>query len=819
MHAKAPITFGIACALALGIAPSYALALDSSSTAFTFSEDNASLEITESGTYTLSGSCSEGTVNIAKGLEVTLILDDLSLATSADGTDTITIGKNASVTIVADGTSTIANNDTTTGSAAIKAKSGSSLTIVGQSDGDNALSATSAGKNAIKGAANATVTIGGDTNAENNFSLAIEAANNGVASDGSVTINGGTIDIEAGNDGIKAAPDETDTSSHGTITINGGDIDIQSAGDGIQADTYDGLNSVDAESYGTVTVNGGTISIETGTGDTTGDGIQATGDLVVTGGTIDITTFGGSNKVGNDLPVDPDDTSDTQSAKGLKSDHAITVSDGDITLNCADDAIHANATEITSGTSTTIDTSDGSGMVTISGGSINAASDDDGIHADVDLVIGSTNQATEDPTIAIGYALEGLEGATVSVYSGAIDLYTSDDGINAANSTLGSNSNAYPFLLTIEGGSILVNATATGTDDEGSRASGGDGLDSNGSIVMSGGSVEVYAGSNDNGAMDYGDLSSDGWTQTGGTIAAFGSSMSVTPTSGSQAYVIFGGGNGTGAPSGPGGGFRPFSSEDSSSLDAQSNTLSATATAKTPSSGMPGAGSGSVSISSGDTIGIYAASNASTPLNTYTTKASASYLIYSSPALTSGSSYTLASATSQNADSGTTSNDSSEQSPTNGETSSSGNAGETNNNQGTTTSTVAMYRLYNPNSGEHFYTASAEEQAYLVKLGWADEGIGWQAPQSGNAVYRLYNPNGGDHHYTASASERDWLVSLGWNYEGIGWYSDANKTTPLYRLYNPNAQTGSHHYTTSVAETNHLVELGWNYEGIGWYGA
>ncbi|MCR5583147.1 MAG: carbohydrate-binding domain-containing protein, partial [Eggerthellaceae bacterium] len=506
------------------------------------------------------------------------------------------------------------------------------------------------------------------------------------------------------------------------------------------------------------------------------------------------------------------------------SDHAITVSDGDITLNCADDAIHANATEITSGTSTTIDTSDGSGMVTISGGSINASSDDDGIHADVDLTIGSTNQATEEPTVAIGYALEGLEGATVSVYSGTIDLYTSDDGINAANSTLGSNSNAYPFLLTIEGGSILVNATATGTDDEGSRASGGDGLDSNGSIIMSGGTVEVYAGSNDNGAVDYGDLNSDGWTQTGGTIAAFGSSMSVAPTSGSQAYVVFGGGNGGGTPDGtpggtPGGGFRPFSSEDSSSLDAQSNTLSATATARTPSSGTTGTGSGSISISSGDTIGIYSSSNASSPLSTYTTKASASYLIYSSPELASGTNYTLASVTSQGTSSGSTGNDSQGQGATDGESNSGGTTEETNSDQSSATSTVAMYRLYNPNSGEHFYTASTTERANLVKLGWKAEGIGWQAPQSGNAVYRLYNPNGGDHHYTASASERDWLVSLGWNYEGIGWYSDENKTTPLYRLYNPNAKTGSHHYTTSAAEANNLVELGWNYEGIGWYGA
>ncbi|WP_169815811.1 InlB B-repeat-containing protein [Denitrobacterium detoxificans] len=137
----------------------------------------------------------------------------------------------------------------------------------------------------------------------------------------------------------------------------------------------------------------------------------------------------------------------------------------------------------------------------------------------------------------------------------------------------------------------------------------------------------------------------------------------------------------------------------------------------------------------------------------------------------------------------------------------------------TPTISQAMYRLYNPNGGEHFYTASAEERDGLRKLGWKYEGIGWKAPVFSNTpVYRLYNPNGGDHHYTSSAEERDWLRGLGWKYEGIGWYSDDNKTTPLYRLYNPNAKSGSHHYTTSASERDGLRKLGWHYEGIGWYG-
>ena len=122
--------------------------------------------------------------------------------------------------------------------------------------------------------------------------------------------------------------------------------------------------------------------------------------------------------------------------------------------------------------------------------------------------------------------------------------------------------------------------------------------------------------------------------------------------------------------------------------------------------------------------------------------------------------------------------------------------------------TQPMYRLYNPNSGEHFYTASAGEQKHLVRVGWRDEGTGWTAPaKSATPVYRLYNPNAGDHHYTMSAGERDSLKRAGWNYEGIGWYSSDAKAVPLYRQYNPNARTGTHNYTTSGAERDHLVKV------------
>ncbi len=135
---------------------------------------------------------------------------------------------------------------------------------------------------------------------------------------------------------------------------------------------------------------------------------------------------------------------------------------------------------------------------------------------------------------------------------------------------------------------------------------------------------------------------------------------------------------------------------------------------------------------------------------------------------------------------------------------------------------VEMYRLYNPNSYEHFYTGNPTERDNLIGFGWRYEGVGWEAPASGEPVYRLYNPNnGGDHHYTRDAGERDMLIAAGWLYEEVGWYSapegDEN-SVPVNREYNPNEIARNHNYTASTREHERLIYIGWNGEGVGWYG-
>ena len=130
---------------------------------------------------------------------------------------------------------------------------------------------------------------------------------------------------------------------------------------------------------------------------------------------------------------------------------------------------------------------------------------------------------------------------------------------------------------------------------------------------------------------------------------------------------------------------------------------------------------------------------------------------------------------------------------------------------------VPMHRMYDPNSGEHFYTGSEVERDFLVNAGWHYEGVGFNSPLEGKPVYRLYEPVYGEHLYTMDEAERAKLISWGWNDEGVAFNSAESNEVPQYRLRNPNAKRGGYHFTGSAQERQDLMNVGWVYEGIGWY--
>ncbi len=150
-------------------------------------------------------------------------------------------------------------------------------------------------------------------------------------------------------------------------------------------------------------------------------------------------------------------------------------------------------------------------------------------------------------------------------------------------------------------------------------------------------------------------------------------------------------------------------------------------------------------------------------------------------------------------------------------------AGKTDETTDVVTEPVAtqpMYRMYNPNTHEHLYTADTNERNTLIITGWNYEGIGWYAPvTSDQPVYRLFNAGVSDHHYTTDYNEYQTLIKNGWNDEGIAWYSAAEGNIPVYREYSPALTTGAHNFTTDLNEHHTLISWGtWNDEGIAWYG-
>ncbi|MCD7749329.1 MAG: carbohydrate-binding domain-containing protein [Oscillospiraceae bacterium] len=475
---------------------------------------NGVVTIESAGTYRLTGSLTGQVVVDADG-PVELILAGASVTAAQAGECAIEIQSDEDVllTLEAGTENTLSDRASAANSAASAALySKGALTIAGS----GSLTVTAGANNGIQCKAALTVSSG---------QVTVTSANHGLKSSGLLTVSGGNITVQCGGDGLCAqagrlasgdilltggnisiSAGERGMDSEGTITITGGDVSILSTDDGIR-----GTN---------VTVSAGAVVIDAGC-----DGIQAETLLTIAGGDFQITAGGGggdaSSHAGESFGMggasgeasgETETASDT-SAKGLKSDGDITVSGGTFDLNTSDDSIHC------------------AGLCTIDGGNITICSSDDAIHADDMLVI-------NDGTITVTDCFEGLEAYAIEIHGGDIDLRSVNDGINANGpETMGmggfggasgeaSGETEDSSTDSISGSSITYYRQTGGSVHlvvTGSMSNVGDGLDSNGSVYIDGGTLIISTdGSTQEGAIDYG---GGEFVITGGVVIAGGSSM------------------------------------------------------------------------------------------------------------------------------------------------------------------------------------------------------------------------------------------------------------------------------------------------------
>ncbi|HWR19598.1 MAG TPA: carbohydrate-binding domain-containing protein [Clostridia bacterium] len=292
---------------------------------------------------------------------------------------------------------------------------------------------------------------------------------NGISTKDNLLILSGDVFVDAADNALYGKD---------SVAVLGGKLQLVAGGDGIKT------NTIDDPLRGFVLLSGGDISI---TSDY--DGVQADTALEVTGATLKVTAGEGAKGHENVPEV---------GSEGLKSNGSLSVTNGEVTVASTGDCLRANGDMLLAGgllsLSTLGNAAQSGGLLSVTGGSI-----------------------------SVTQSFEGLEGISVNISDGFIDINAEDDAINASGGADGVDKNgAVDCYVNITGGDIRFIAH-------------GDGVDSNGAITMSGGTLYAFINSTpDNGAMDC-----DGaLTVTGGILIYGGTGAGKTPDDTStQSYV------------------------------------------------------------------------------------------------------------------------------------------------------------------------------------------------------------------------------------------------------------------------------------------
>ncbi|WP_291280039.1 carbohydrate-binding domain-containing protein [Galactobacter sp.] len=328
--------------------------------------------------------------------------------------------------------------------------------------------------------ANAAIYSDSDLTISGTGSLTVKAnGNDGITSKNDLVILSGTITVKAKDDALRGKD---------ALVVEGGTLNLTaSEGDGLKSDQEDD------ETKGYVYVTDGTITIEAGD-----DGIQSQTDTVITGGKITAAAADDGVKGEKILSVADATVTVTKSTEAMEAAN-IAIFSGTVDLAASDDGINASGNSDSTDATTQDDAAQGTEGAETSGTDSTASSTDTEPQADGDgqqppAPDGEMPAGDQPPQDGQGQDGQGGPGGGMAGGGGFADTGE---------------------RLEISGGTVTVNAE-------------GDGLDSNGSLTITGGTTTVYGPTRGgNGSTD----ANGDFKITGGTLASFGpGSMEVTPS-------------------------------------------------------------------------------------------------------------------------------------------------------------------------------------------------------------------------------------------------------------------------------------------------
>ncbi|MBR1689993.1 MAG: carbohydrate-binding domain-containing protein [Oscillibacter sp.] len=429
--------------------------------------------ITGGGTYVLSGTLTDGTVTVDaySSSKVQIVLNGVDITCSDDACIRVNEADKVFLTL-AEGT----ENTLTSGEAYSEAAlaDGADGAIFAHDDltinGSGSLTVTAGYKHGI--AANDDLVITGGT-------ITVTAPQDAIHVNDSLRIMAASLTLDAGDDGIAVSKEG------GYLYVESGSITITSADDAIHT-------------AGDITIDGGTLTIDAGD-----DGIHSDTAVTIDGGTILI----------------------DRCYEGIEAPN-ITINGGDTTIYPTDDGLNANGGSSGFGSlggfggnmggfgggrggmdrgSADTGASDRAG--TVSADSVGAET------VSAETVSAETVRADTDSADAAGENTERQRPEGEERSQGRTE--DSASAPESAGATADDSDDALP-CITITGGTLTI-LNATGQD--------ADGLDSNGDIRISGGTIYVsLIGSGSNSAIDYGSESGGTAEITGGTLIACGAS-------------------------------------------------------------------------------------------------------------------------------------------------------------------------------------------------------------------------------------------------------------------------------------------------------